>query len=135
MRKTLWIVTAVFATPVTVSATAAPSFCQRMAAELPMKEKRVAGTRRAFDMQTMTVAQRWLTGGTTSFSMKLEPISDTPEERERLSKMCGGSPCTMQGPLRFTLGLKDGTTRVFEALSAERMRVEMVGTRVRCSDL
>lgn len=134
MREAFWAVTAAVATSVAPTAPA-PSFCQRMAAELPMKEKRVAGTRRAFDMQTMTVAQRWLIGGTTSFSMKLEAISDVPEERQRIEGMCGGSPCTMEGPLRFTLGLKDGTVHVFEARPGERARVEMVGTRVRCSDL
>lgn len=134
MREAFWAVTAALATSVIPTATA-PSFCQRMAAELPMKEKRVAGTRRVFDMQTMTVAQRWLIGGSTSFSMKLEPLNDTSEERQRIESMCRASPCTMEGPLRFTLGLKDGTVHVFEARPGERARVEMVGTRVRCSDL
>ena len=134
MIEAIWAVIAALAMSAT-STTTAPSFCQRMAAELPMKEKRVDGTRRAFDMQTMTVAQRWLIGGSTSFSMKLEPVVDTPEEEQRLDKMCGASPCTMEGPLRFTLGLKDGTTHIFEARPNERMRVEMVGTRIRCSDL
>lgn len=134
MIEIIWALTAALAMSATSTATT-PSFCQRMAAELPMKEKRVEGTRRAFDMQTMTVAQRWLTGGSTSFSMKLEPIDDTPEERQRVEKMCGASPCTMEGPLRFTLGLKDGSVHVFEGRLNERMRVEMVGTRVRCSDL
>ncbi|SFR90608.1 hypothetical protein SAMN05192580_1741 [Sphingomonas jatrophae] len=106
-----------------------------MAAELPMKEKRVDGTRRAFDMQTMTVGQRWLTGGSTFFSMKLEPVDDTPDEQQRLKTMCPGAACTMEGPLRFTLGLKDGTAHSFVAGPNERMRVEMVGTRIRCSDL
>jgi hypothetical protein len=134
MRDAMWAIT----TALTISATStapAPSFCQRMAAELPMKEKRVAGASRAFDMQTMTAARRMLLGGTTFFSMKLEPIDDTAEERQRMEGMCDTSPCTMQGPLRFTLGLKDGTKHVFEARPGERMRVEMVGTRVRCSDL
>jgi hypothetical protein len=134
MIEAFLAVTAALATSVAPAA-AAPSFCQRMAAELPMKEKRVAGTRRAFDMQTMTAAQRWLIGGSTFFSMKLEPINDTPEERQRMQSMCGGSPCTMEGPFRFTLGLKDGTLHVFEARPAELARVEIVGTRVRCSDL
>ncbi|MEO6040442.1 MAG: hypothetical protein ABIP41_00920 [Croceibacterium sp.] len=106
-----------------------------MALELPMKEKQVAGTRRAFDMQTMTAAQRWLIGGTTSFSMKLVSIDSTPEDEQRIKSMCKGSSCTMIGRLRFTLGLKDGTERSFELISGERARVEMVGTRIRCSDL
>ncbi|MGN7158248.1 hypothetical protein [Sphingomonas sp. SAFR-052] len=124
--------------PVALSAASppvAPSFCQRMAAELPMKEKRVAGTRRAIDLQMLTAGQRWLTGGSTSFSMRLDPVDDTPGERERVENMCRSSPCTMEGPLRFTLGLKDGTVRVFDGRAGERMRVEMVGTRIRCSDL
>ena len=53
----------------------------------------------------------------------------------QMERMCDTSPCTMEGPLRFTLGLKDGTKHTFEAGPGERMRVEMVGTRVRCSDL
>jgi hypothetical protein len=134
MYEAFWAVTAALATSVTPTATT-PSFCKRMAAELPMKEKRVAGTSRAFDLQTMTAARRLLIGGTTFFSMKLEPIDDTAEERQRVEKMCDSSPCSMEGPLRFTLGLKAGTKHVFEARPGERMRVEMVGTRVRCSDL
>lgn len=134
MNEAFWAVTAALATSVTPTATA-PSFCQRMAAELPMKEKRVAGTRRVFDLQMMTPARRLLIGGSTFFSMKLEPIDDTAAERQRIEKMCDTSPCTMDGPLRFTLGLKDGTKHLFEGLSGERMRVELVGTRVRCSDL
>lgn len=134
MIDAVWAVIAALAMSAT-STTTAPSFCQRMAAELPMKEKRVEGTVRAFDMQTMTVAQRWLVGGSTSFSMKLSPIDDTPEEHRRVDEMCAASPCKMEGPLRFTLGLKDGTAHIFEARPNERMRVEMVGTRIRCSDL
>ena len=132
--EAFWITVAALVTSVTPAATVS-SFCQRMAAELPMKEKRVSGARRAFDMQTMTVTQRWLIGGTTSFSMKLDPINDTPEERQRIESMCGASPCTIEGPLRFTLGLQDGTVHVFEARPSEQARIEMVGTRVRCSDL
>lgn len=112
-----------------------PSFCQRMALDLPMKEKRVAGTVRAFDMQTMSAAQRWLVGGSTFFSMKLESVNDLPEEKQRVEDMCSTSPCTMEGPFRFTLGLKDGSAHKFEASPGERARVEMVGTRIRCSDL
>lgn len=111
------------------------SFCQRMAARLPMKEKRVEGTVRAFDMQTLTTAQRWLTGGSTYFSFKLEPIEETKEEEQRIDSMCVSVPCTMEGPLRMTLGLKDGSTHVFEAQAGERARIEFVGTRIRCSDL
>lgn len=117
------------------TSTPTPSFCQKMAAELPMKEKRVSGVRRAFDMQTMTAAQRLLLGGTISFSMKLEPIGDAPEEQQRVDAMCGASPCTIEGPVRFTLGLKNGTQHVVDAASGERARVELVGTRIRCSDL
>jgi hypothetical protein len=134
MREAVVVATSAFAVSVTPAAPT-PSFCERMAAELPMKEKRVAGSIRAFDMQTMTAARRLLIGGSTYFSMKLEPIDDTAQERQRMNRMCDTSPCTMEGPLRFTLGLKDGTRHVFEARSGERMRVEMVGTRVRCSDL
>lgn len=130
MTAILWTMAAL-----AVSAATEPSFCQRMAADLPMKEKRVAGTKRAFDMQTMTVAQRWLTGGTTSFSMKLEPLTDTPEEVQRVEAMCAASPCALEGPVRFTLGLKDGTAHAYEARAGERARVEMVGTRIRCADL
>jgi hypothetical protein len=106
-----------------------------MALELPMKEKRVAGAIRAFDMQTLTAAQRWLFGGSTSFSMSLAPLSETLEERQRLGEMCVTSTCTMNGPVRFNLGLKNGSTHAFEARPGERARVEVVGTRLRCSDL
>ncbi|WP_312489201.1 hypothetical protein [Sphingomonas sp.] len=134
MIEVVWVSAAALTMSVTAPATA-PSFCQRMAAELPMKEKRVAGTLRAFDLQTLSAARRLLIGGTTYFSMKLEPVDDTVAERQRMESMCDTSPCTMEGPLRFTLGLKDGTKHIFEARPGERMRVEMVGTRVRCSDL
>lgn len=134
MNEVLWVLAAALTLLDSGTATA-PSFCQRMAAKLPMKERRVAGTLRAFDLQTMPAARRLLIGGTTYFSMKLEPIDDTAAERQRMERMCDTSPCTMEGPLRFTLGLKDGTKHIFEAGPGERMRVEMVGTRVRCSDL
>lgn len=117
------------------SATPSPSFCQRMAAELPMKEKRVADTVRSFDMQTLSVAQRWLTGGSTYFTFKVEPVDKSPEEEERIDQMCIGLPCTLEGPLRMTLVLKDGSQFVFEAEPGERARIEYVGTRLRCSDL
>lgn len=117
------------------SAAPAPSFCQKMAAELPMKEKRVAGTVRAFDMQSFTAVQRWLLGGTTHFTFKVEPIIDSPEEDKRIEDMCIGVPCTLEGPLRMTFILKDGSKYVFEAEPGERARIEYVGTRIRCSDL
>lgn len=81
-----------------------PSFCQRMAAKLPMKEKRTKDSVRAFDMQTMSATQRWLTGGTTSFSMKVDAIDGSPAEEKRVASTCGMAPCTLEGPLRFTLG-------------------------------
>ena len=111
------------------------SFCQRMAAELPMKEKKVAGTVRAFDMQTLSSVQRWLVGGSSYWTLKAEPIDDTPEERERIENMCSTVPCSLEGPLLLTLGLKDGTLHQFEAKPGERMRLESVGTRIRCADL
>lgn len=134
MTVAFWSGTALVAASL-ASATPSPSFCQRMAADLPMKEKRVAGTVRAFDMQTLTVAQRWLTGGSTYFTLKVEPIEKTPEEEQRIDEMCIGVPCTLEGPLRMTLVLKDGSRHVFEAEPAERARIEYVGTRLRCSDL
>ena len=114
---------------------AQPSFCQRMAAEIPMKEKRVEGTVRAFDMQTLSWTKRWLTGGSSYFTMKLEPIDDSESEAERIDAMCSTVPCILEGPFRFTLGLKDGSLFPFEAAPGERARVEMVGTRMRCSDM
>ena len=134
MTSVFWSIVAglsIAATP----AQAAPSVCQRMAAELPMKEKRVDGVVRAFDMQTLSTTQRWLTGGSSYFTMKLEPVDDSEAEEQRIEDMCATVPCTMQGPFRFTLGLKDGSLHVFEATATERARVESVGTRIRCSDL
>ncbi len=119
----------------TATAEAAPSFCQRMAAELPMKEKKVKGTVRAFDMQTLNVAQRLLTGGSSSFSFKIEPVDHSPEEAERISAMCDILPCTMEGPFVLTMALEDGAKHVFEARPGERARLEYAGTRIRCSDL
>ena len=76
-----------------------------------------------------------LFASTRRYDCKRLHIDDTAAERQRMERMCDTSPCTMEGPLRFTLGLKDGTKHTFEAGPGERMRVEMVGTRVRCSDL
>lgn len=134
MKASSWLVLALFAAT-GAQAQEPLSFCQRMAARLPMKEKRVDGAVRAFDMQTMTTAQRWLTGGSTYFSFKLEPVEESEEEEKRIDSMCVSVPCTMEGPLRMTLGLKDGSTHVFEAQPGERARIEFVGTRIRCSDL
>lgn len=134
MKVAFWSLTALLLASA-ASASPSPSFCQRMAAELPMKEKRVAGTVRAFDMQTLNAAQRFLLGGSTYFSFKVEPIERSPEEDQRIDDMCMGVPCTLEGPLRMTLMLKDGTKYVFEAAAGERARIEYVGTRMRCSDL
>ena len=82
MNGVVWVLAA--ALTMSGPETAAASFCQRMAAKLPMKEKRVEGTQRAFDLQTMPAARRLLIGGTTYFSMKLEPIDDTAAERQRI---------------------------------------------------
>jgi hypothetical protein len=76
----------------TSSAQSPPSFCQRMAMELPMKEKKVKGTVRAFNMQTLNAAQRLLVGGSSHFSIKIEPVDDTPEEAERIDAMCDLMP-------------------------------------------
>lgn len=57
MMAILWAMAALAASAAPVATE--PSFCQRMAADLPMKEKRVAGTKRAFDMQTMTGQPFW----------------------------------------------------------------------------
>ena len=100
-----------------------------------MKEKHTEGAVRAFDMQTLTIAQRWLVGGSTYFTLKLEPINDRPEEEERLENMCATVPCSMEGPFLLTLGLKDGSAHRFEALPGERARIEYIGTRIRCADL
>ncbi|GGB73114.1 hypothetical protein [Blastomonas aquatica] len=134
MTFAFWFMIAALA-PSVAAAETPPSFCQRMAAELPMKEKRVAGSVRAFDMQTLTAAQRLLVGGSTFFSLKVEAVSDSPDEEQRIDAMCSTVPCTMEGPFRLTLGLKDGSAHQFEALPDERARIEYVGTRIRCSDL
>jgi hypothetical protein len=120
---------------VTANAEPAPSFCQRMAAKLPMKEKKVKGTVRAFDMQTLNLAQRLVTGGSSSFSFKIEPVEYSDEEAERINAMCDVFPCTMEGPFVLTMALQDGSKHVFEARPGERARLEYAGTRIRCSDL
>lgn len=119
----------------TANAEPTPSFCQRMAGQLPMKEKNVKSTVRAFDMQTLNAAQRLLTGGSSQFSFKIEPVENTPEEAERIDAMCDLMPCTMEGPFVLTMLLQDGSRHIFEAQPAERARIEYVGTRIRCSDL
>ncbi len=120
----------------TTSAAQTPaSFCQRMAMELPMKEKKVKGTVRAFDMQTLNAAQRLLVGGSSQFSYKIEPVENTPEEAQRINAMCDLMPCKMEGPFVLTMMLQDGSRHVFEARPAERARIEYAGTRIRCSDL
>ena len=111
------------------------SFCQRMAMQLPMKEKRVAGTVRSFDMQTMSFAKRWITGGSSYFTLKLEPVDDSEAEEDRIETMCASVPCTMEGPFRLTIGLKDGSLHAFDAAPGERAQVTLVGSRMRCSDL
>ena len=111
------------------------SFCQRMAAKLPMKEKRGSGTVRAFDLQTLSWTKRWLTGGSSYFTLQLEPVDQTEAEEKRIEIMCSSVPCVMEGPFRLTVGFKDGSTHMFEGMKDERARVELVGTRMRCSDL
>ncbi|OBV12667.1 hypothetical protein [Erythrobacter dokdonensis] len=105
------ILTGILAATSTTQAT--PSFCQRMAAELPMKEKKVKGTVRAFDMQTLNAAQRLLLGGSSQFSFKIEPVENTPEEAERIDAMCDLMPCTMEGPFVLTMLLQDGSRHIF----------------------
>lgn len=108
-----------------------------MAAELPMKEKRAVGVRRAFDMPMLNLAQRLLVGGTATVGMSLRPVGESYDaaESRRLDKLCKGRSCTIDGPMVLGLTLKDDEERQFEAKAGDRARVSVAGVRLRCEDL
>lgn len=116
----------------------APSFCERLATGLEMKATRKASSPKVWEFQTLNVAQRFLVGGSTSFSVQVgSTTASTAEEYRRLSEVCKNTPkeivCNVAGPMDLTVQVKDKQAKI-EAASGERADVTVVGTRLRCED-
>lgn len=121
-----------------VATTPPTSFCQRLARDLTMKPAKPVTGIPAYEINTARGIGAALFGGTFMTAMGVEPVGEaTVADYQRANEACdpmqNGAVCRIDGPIRFKLSTKSGqVTQV--AASAERARVEVVGTRIRCQD-
>jgi len=138
MRIFLVVAITLVATGVSAQAPA-PSFCERLAPQLEMKEKtsRKGGDTR-WEVDTLGGLKTFLVGGSTLVSFRIEPVGEpTVEAYQRLEDTCQQEGkemiCTVAEPLNLKVQVKDVTAEV-ESLEGENAMVIMKGSRISCRD-
>lgn len=111
-------------------------FCARLATELGVKKTKVINGHTFWKASALNFAQRFLVGGTASYSMVAQPVDRySIAEYNRVSEMCGleekSAACRLVGPALFELGWK-GTQANLQILEGEKAIVLIKGTKVRC---
>lgn len=113
----------------------ADSFCARMAEAMEMKPTKDAGV---WQLQTLGGLGPALFGGTSTMAFSVRPVGEiTQAELDRLDESCDstakGALCNIQGPLEFRVKTRKGEATII-ADAQDRALVEIIGTRIRCSD-
>ena len=112
------------------------SFCARMAEAMEMKPMKETGV---WQLQTLGGLGAALFGGTSTMALAVRPVGNiTQEELDRLDKSCEatskGAFCNIEGPLEFRVKTRKGDATLI-AEPKDRARVEITGTRIRCTDI
>ncbi len=112
---------------------AQPGFCQRLAAGTGMRQVKQLGPN-SLEVETKGLGAKLLFGGGYTFAIGVLPVSPGLEKPEGngCDVVRKGAACTIIGPALLRLTVK-GSPISTEARPGERADVQLVGSRVRCT--
>lgn len=135
--RTILIAAAILSGTAVGAQTPTPSFCERLAPQLGMKQK--IGTRNAepsWEVNILGGMKTFLLGGSAMVGFDVTPLGEpTVADYQRLKKVCAMTGkevvCGVSEPLRLSVQIKERVAEV-EALPGEKATVATKGSRVNC---